>query len=339
MKNIHAKKQRGFTLIELMVALLLGLLVVAAAGSIFLSNRRVYGSTEAVGRIQENQRAAFEMIARDIREAGVNPCSRFNAANPIAMQMTAPDTVFWLRFANGVFGGTSGGNDSLSLYLANGREYRVQAHARPADPVTLNTTAGLAAGQALMICNSDQAIVFAATGISGSQVQHAAGSNCGAGFTPTPDAALCSATVSGPGYCYRIATTPSAADVTACPRGISRSPAFVVAPYEANWSVGANTRGGSSLYRTVAGTRSEIAEGVTRLAVGYKVGTAANYVNAAAVNAASSWGQVTAIHLTMTVQAVQGAMTDSDTKGVDGGVLTRTMEDYIVLRNHQDDIR
>jgi len=339
MNSLHTSRQKGFTLIELMVALLLGLLVVAAAGSIFLSNRRVYGSTEAVGRIQENQRAAFEMIARDIREAGVNPCSRFNASNPITVQATGVDAQFWGRFANGVFGASSGGNDSISLYLANNRDYRITAHARPADPVTLNTVNGLAAGQTLMACNTDHAIVFAATGISGTAVQHAAGQNCGAGLTPTPDASLCSSAVSGPGYCFRIATTPTAADVTACPRGISRSPSFVVVPYEASWTVASNTRGGSSLYRTVQGTRSEIAEGITGLAIGYKIGTASNYVDAAAVSAASAWGQVTALHLAMTLVAEQGAMSESDIQGVDGSVLTRTMEDYITLRNHQDDIQ
>ncbi|WP_296251991.1 prepilin-type N-terminal cleavage/methylation domain-containing protein [uncultured Stenotrophomonas sp.] len=333
------RRQRGFTLIELMVALLLGLLVVAAAGSIFLSNRRVYGSTEAVGRIQENQRAAFEMMARDIREAGVNPCSRFTAANPITVQMTGADAQFWGRFANGMFGDTSDGNDAVSLYLANGREYRVQAHARPGDAVTLNTAAGLVSGQALMVCNSDQAIVFSVTGISGAAVQHAAGNNCGAGLTPTPDLGQCSAAVSGPGYCFRVAGTPTAADVTACPRGIGRSPAFVVVPYEARWTVGSNTRGGSSLYRTVQGARSEIAEGVSAMALRYKIGSASGYVTAADVEAAAAWGRVTAIHLALTLQAERGSMTDSDRRGVDGAVLSRTMEDYIVLRNHQDDIQ
>ena len=339
MKLQSPRRQRGFTLVELMVALLLGLLVVAAAGSIFMSNRRVYGSTEAIGRIQENQRAAFEMMARDIREAGVNPCSRFNATNPIAIQMTGADAQFWARFANGMFGSTSGGSDAVSLYLANGREYRVQTHAKPGDPVTLNTAAGLVPGQALMVCNSDRAIVFSATGISGTAVQHAAGKNCGAGLTTQPDLGQCSAAVSGPGYCFRIATTPTAADVTACPLGIGRSPAFVVVPYEAGWTVGANTRGGSSLYRTVQGARSEIAEGVTGMVLRYKVGTAPGYVTAAAVEAAAAWGRVTAIHLAMTLQAERGSMTDSDRRGVDGAVLSRTMEDYIVLRNHQDDIQ
>src|SRR3546814_14167941 len=66
--------QRGFTLIELMVAMVLGLLVVAAAGSLFMSSRKVYGTTASINRIQENQRIAFEILARAVREAGGHPC-------------------------------------------------------------------------------------------------------------------------------------------------------------------------------------------------------------------------------------------------------------------------
>src|SRR3546814_19863808 len=65
--------QRGFTLIELMVAMVLGLLVVAAAGSLFMSSRKVYGTTASINRIKENQRIAFAMLARDIRDAGGHP--------------------------------------------------------------------------------------------------------------------------------------------------------------------------------------------------------------------------------------------------------------------------
>src|SRR5690606_16585162 len=69
-----ARRQGGATLIELMIALLLGLVVVAAASGLFLTNKRVYASTETLNRIQENGRVSFELMSRDIREAGGNPC-------------------------------------------------------------------------------------------------------------------------------------------------------------------------------------------------------------------------------------------------------------------------
>ncbi|MGG6461720.1 prepilin-type N-terminal cleavage/methylation domain-containing protein [Solilutibacter silvestris] len=337
--------QRGFTLIELMVALVLGLLVIGAAGSIFLSNRRVYGSTEAINRIQENQRTAFELLARDVREAGANPCQRFTSTNrPIVLQ-TAPNATFWTRFPDGLFGvdGTgAGGSDSITLYSGNNSQYNVVQHKLPTDPITVNNTTGLTNGQALMICNTDYAIVFAATSITagGTTIGHDGAGNCGKGLTPTPDLTQCAATNSGPGYCYQVPGvppgTPSATDTTNCPKGIGQSPAFVLVPTDAVWTVEANSRGGNSLYRTFAGARSEIAEGITSLRVTYRVGTTPAYVSAANVTAANAWSLVTGVHLAMTFQAAQGAMAQGDNKGTDNSVLTRTLDDFIALRNHQD---
>ena len=65
---------RGFSLIELMIALMLGLLVVGSASAIFISNRQTYRATEGLGRVQENGRMAFELLSRDLREAGSSPC-------------------------------------------------------------------------------------------------------------------------------------------------------------------------------------------------------------------------------------------------------------------------
>ena len=69
------RKHRGFTLVELMVALVLGLIMTGALLSAFIANRNVYAATESLGRVQENARAAFELMARDVREAGGTPCN------------------------------------------------------------------------------------------------------------------------------------------------------------------------------------------------------------------------------------------------------------------------
>lgn len=68
-------QQAGLTLVELMVALSLGLLLVAALGYLFSSNRQTYRTQDAVARIQENGRVAMEFIGRDLRLAGYLGCS------------------------------------------------------------------------------------------------------------------------------------------------------------------------------------------------------------------------------------------------------------------------
>ena len=69
MKSLH-RQAAGFSLMELMVALVLGLIVAGAAIAIFSANRKTYAATESLGRTQEGVRTAFELMGRDLRAAG-----------------------------------------------------------------------------------------------------------------------------------------------------------------------------------------------------------------------------------------------------------------------------
>src|SRR5690625_1736185 len=100
-RRLVARGQRGATLIELMIALLLGLVVVAAASGLFLTNKRVYASTETINRIQENTRVAFELMSRDVREAGGNPCG---SSSMLANQLTTGGSDWWLNYRDGIRG-------------------------------------------------------------------------------------------------------------------------------------------------------------------------------------------------------------------------------------------
>lgn len=351
-RNVAA--QRGFTLVELMVALLLGLLVVVAASSLFLSNKRVYGATEAINRIQENQRGAFEILARDIREAAGNPCMRFDGAytDKVGVQLAAPDATFWSHFPDGVFGvdGASAADpDQITLYAANSSVYSVSALTRADAVITAvapSSTPDLSNGQVLMVCNNDYAIAFSAVGVTianttvkTATIGHNGAANCGNNLTrPSAGANTCTLVNANPVYCYWLGAgvVPTATDSTACPGGIGTSPAYVAAVTSALWTVANNGRGGTSLYRTTQGVASEIAEGVTALNLTYKVGTGTTYVDAAGVVAAGGWAQVQAVHVQMTFQAVRGALGKGDVTGTDDNTLSRTLDDYIVLRNHQD---
>lgn len=65
----------GFSLIELMIAMVMGLLVLGAAIAVFQSNLRSFNANEGQNRVQEGARAAYEMMSRDIRAAGGTACS------------------------------------------------------------------------------------------------------------------------------------------------------------------------------------------------------------------------------------------------------------------------
>lgn len=65
-----ASGQRGFSLIELMVALLLGLLLMSGIVAVYLESKRGWAQDEAIARVQENGRYALRLLSREIAMAG-----------------------------------------------------------------------------------------------------------------------------------------------------------------------------------------------------------------------------------------------------------------------------
>ncbi len=71
----HApSKQRGFSMIELMIAMTLGILLTGGVITMFASNKRVYTEQDQLGRLQETARFAMNMIVEDLRMAGHAGC-------------------------------------------------------------------------------------------------------------------------------------------------------------------------------------------------------------------------------------------------------------------------
>jgi len=68
-----ASRQQGFTLVEVLLALLMGGIVLAAVMNSFQSQHTTYLAQDQVVEMQENARVAMEMLVRDIRSAGYDP--------------------------------------------------------------------------------------------------------------------------------------------------------------------------------------------------------------------------------------------------------------------------
>lgn len=71
----NLKQQQGLSLVELMIAMTLGLFLIWGVMQSFLTSRQVYDMQQALSRIQENTRMAQEFIAYDIRNAGDYGCA------------------------------------------------------------------------------------------------------------------------------------------------------------------------------------------------------------------------------------------------------------------------
>lgn len=76
---MRTRRERGYTLIELMVASIIGLLLLGAMLFVFAGSRQSSRHAEAMARIQENTRIAVELLSSEIRMAGFVGCrSRAN---------------------------------------------------------------------------------------------------------------------------------------------------------------------------------------------------------------------------------------------------------------------
>ena len=72
--NSSVRHQRGLTLVELMIGILLSLLILTAVVYVFAGSRASYRHQESSSAVQESGRIALEILGRDIRMAGNPGC-------------------------------------------------------------------------------------------------------------------------------------------------------------------------------------------------------------------------------------------------------------------------
>jgi len=70
------KRQAGFSMVELMVALTLSLILIGGVLSLVYSSKVTYLENERVAGTQEGGRAAFELLLRDLRGSGFQGCAQ-----------------------------------------------------------------------------------------------------------------------------------------------------------------------------------------------------------------------------------------------------------------------
>mgnify|MGYP000202157008 CR=1 FL=1 len=80
--QIYASSQRGYTLIELMVALVLGLLVSAAAIQLLLTSQATFSMQQGGSEVQESALSGMTLMIRNIRSAN------YGASQPVINDFT-----------------------------------------------------------------------------------------------------------------------------------------------------------------------------------------------------------------------------------------------------------
>lgn len=100
--------QRGFSLIELMISLLISLILIAGTVSILVNNSSAYRSSDDLSRLQENLRIASQILTRDLRMAGYFGCADNMEELYNPFNVSAPGSLF--DTSNAFEGSESGAN-------------------------------------------------------------------------------------------------------------------------------------------------------------------------------------------------------------------------------------
>ncbi len=101
--------QQGLTLVEIMVALVISLLLMAGVMQVFLSNNVSHNLQNGLGRLQENARAAMDVLSLDISMAGYT----------VTAGLITPSTFKYIDTATTLDNATA--NTGLGFTVANGR--------------------------------------------------------------------------------------------------------------------------------------------------------------------------------------------------------------------------
>lgn len=340
---------RGFSLIELMIAMTLGLFLTGAALSIMLSNRQAFVTSENLSLMQGNARTAFDFMTRDIRAAGGNPCG----ANLVTNVLANANAAWWANWTPGSLrgfensqagdaaqaivpvgvapGNRAAGTDAILLLSGNMNEgVVVSTHNAAAAPPNFRVTTaqhGLAQGNIVMVCDSRSAAIFEITNNpAGTSIEHAAGG-------PAPGNSR--ANLNPP----LLSQYPQLPNLYQFEAG-----ALLTRLHGAFWYVGNNGRGNNSLYRvSVDGTSAprvdEIIEGAQNLQVDYvqrnlAALTLSNWINA---NTVTNWINPAPPGIPFRVEAVRVTLTlqSRDPVGTNNLPITTTLAETTYLRNRE----
>lgn len=100
------KNSRGFTLVEMVLALAISSIVLAAVYSVFTIANKNFTTQNVTANVQQNLRNAIGLMARDIRAAGLDPADSDNFGITYASQTKIRFTMDSIDSGIGDFNGT-----------------------------------------------------------------------------------------------------------------------------------------------------------------------------------------------------------------------------------------
>lgn len=326
----------GFTLVELLIAMTLGVFMMTGVLSVFLSSKQSYAQQDALGQMQENARFALEMLARDTRMAGFGGCSNaISIANTLDSNYTGEANSF-SRGLTGYLGNASNSTfpatfqgvsepntDAIIIHTVNNNDALIVSNHSPStSTITYTTSAStLQVGDIIVMVdnNCSNMTIFANTGPTGanpSTSTHDGDAITGQAYKNCESTKLkgnftCTDTSSALELAYSAGSRVYQMD----------SFAYYIADSSADSSI-------LSLYRQdVSGSSGsrELVEGITDLDIFYGLKVAGNvqYLRADGITNAN-WVNVQSVRYNVTVRSLST---------VNGTPVSKTFSTTVKLRN------
>ncbi|MEQ1557371.1 MAG: PilW family protein [Methyloglobulus sp.] len=297
------KPSAGYTLIELMLAMLLGIFLITGLVQIFISSKQSYRMQESLSRLQESGRFALDFIERDLRMAGFRGCASKSKTMPVNALVNK--TAYIYNFSTVIQGynnvganwadpdGTGitkplvGGNDVLTIRRAGDDGVQITGVANATAPLKLarNTVPVLNVCDVVVAADCETATIFQITSNDPNSITHTQG---GCSTTPTGGNAVAKLDKKyAEGSLYKFFTT--------------------------TYFIKLNANQQPSLYRRVnANADEELIEGVEQMQVQYGLDTDADtgrnantYVNANTILTAADWAKVVSVRVSLLVRTIE----------------------------------
>lgn len=339
-RPVPVSRERGLSLVELLIGMTLGLVLTAAVVQIYLSGRRNQTLQESLTGRQEATRFAAQAIERDAKMAGFRGCLRDvgNVRNSLVNPTDFLNN--YGQFVTGFDGGGGAWNPGLPATIAGANPVAgtdVLTLRTADDPGSVFLTANMASDTADMVTRDDFATaplgvgdIAVVTDCGGAAVFQVTGFNAGTGDIVHD---IGGALVPGNASKDLDRRFPIGSQIFRL-----RNTTYFIAP-------STNNTGPALWRRDGANAPIELAEGVENLQVLYGEDTDGNRAPDAyqTADAVGDWRNVVAIQVALLVSGVQDRVAEEDPREFnllgevvgpfDDGRLRRVVNFTVALRN------
>jgi type IV pilus assembly protein PilW len=199
------RRQRGLSLIQLMVALTIGALITTGLIQILISTKRTYRAQEAQARVQETGRFSMALVGYEIRMAGFMGCPNLDRVTPRVVAKPAPSPTFsatnflqayeagttaWTPILPAALSTATLGNDAVTVHRGSDCSAYLSAIMATDDTainIASDSGCGFSAGDYLLISDCVNVDVFRASNVSSSgeieTITHTTTNNTSARFS------------------------------------------------------------------------------------------------------------------------------------------------------------